>query len=59
VLGDVDQITETARDTSLGPDDELAVAAVDEMDRPRALFEEPTGPRPRHLRAADLRAADG
>lgn len=59
-IGDVDQVTESARDTSLTPDDELAIAHADELDRPRALFEDPAVPRPpRHLRAADLRAADG
>jgi DNA recombination protein RmuC len=59
-LTDVEQITETARDVALSPDDDRAVAAVDALDRPRALFEDPAVPRPpRHLRAADLRAADG
>jgi len=59
-LSDVEQITETVRDVALSPDDDRAVAAVDELDRPRALFEDPAVPRPpRHLRAADLRAADG
>jgi DNA recombination protein RmuC len=59
-LADVDQITESARDVSLSPDDDQAAAAADERDRPRALFEDPAVPRPpRHLRAADLRAADG
>lgn len=59
-LSDVEQITESARDVALTPDDEQAIAIVDEMDRPRALFEDPAVPRPpRHLRAADLRTADG
>ena len=59
-LDDVDQITESARDVRISPDDEAAVGAVDDLDRPRALFEDPAVPRPpRHLRAADLRAADG
>ncbi len=59
-LDDVDQITETARDVRLSGDDDAAAVAVDERDRPRALFEDPAVPRPpRHLRAADLRAADG
>jgi DNA recombination protein RmuC len=59
-LTDVEQITESARDVALSSDDDRAVAAVDELDRPRALFEDPAVPRPpRHLRAADLRAADG
>ena len=59
-LADVDQITESARDVRLSPDDDRAVTAVDELDRPRALFEDGTAARPaRHLRAADLRAADG
>jgi DNA recombination protein RmuC len=59
-LTDVEQITESARDVALSPDDDRAVAAIDELDRPRALFEDPAVPRPpRHLRAADLRAADG
>ena len=59
-LDDVDQITESAREVRLSADDEAAVGAVDELDRPRALFEDPAVPRPpRHLRAADLRAADG
>jgi DNA recombination protein RmuC len=59
-LMDVEQITESARDVALSPDDDRAVAAIDELDRPRALFEDPAVPRPpRHLRAADLRAADG
>ncbi len=59
-LTDVEQITESARDVALSPDDDKAVAAIDELDRPRALFEDPAVPRPpRHLRAADLRAADG
>lgn len=59
-LADVDQITESARDVRLTTDDEAAVVAVEEHDRPRALFEDAAGPRPpRHLRAADLRAADG
>jgi DNA recombination protein RmuC len=59
-LGDVDPITESARETSLTPDDEIAIAHAEELDRPRALFEEPAVSRPpRHLRAADLRAADG
>jgi DNA recombination protein RmuC len=59
-LTDVEQITESARDVALSPDDERAVGTVDELDRPRALFEDPAVPRPpRHLRAADLRAADG
>ena len=59
-LGDVDPVTESARETSLTPDDEIAIAHAEELDRPRALFEEPAVPRPpRHLRAADLRAADG
>jgi DNA recombination protein RmuC len=59
-LADVEQITETARDVALSPDDDRAVAVVEELDRPRALFEDPAVPRPpRHLRAADLRAADG
>ena len=59
-LTDVEQITETARDVALSPDDDHAAAAVEELDRPRALFEDPAVPRPeRHLRAADLRAADG
>lgn len=59
-LTDVEQITESARDLALSPDDERAVAVVDELDRPRALFEDPAVPRPpRHLRAADLRAVDG
>ena len=57
---DVEQITESARDVALTPDDEQAIAVVEELDRPRALFEDPAVPRPpRHLRAADLRAADG
>jgi DNA recombination protein RmuC len=59
-LLDVEQITESARDVALTRDDEQAIAVVDELDRPRALFEDPAVPRPpRHLRAADLRAADG
>jgi DNA recombination protein RmuC len=59
-LSDADQITESARDVRLTPDDEAAVVAVEERDRPRALFEDAAVPRPaRHLRAADLRAADG
>ncbi len=59
-LTDVEQITETARDVPLSAEDERAGALADELDRPRALFEDPAIPRPpRHLRAADLRAADG
>ena len=59
-LADVDQITESARDVRLTAEDDSAAAAIDELDRPRALFEEPAVPRPpRQLRAADLRAADG
>jgi DNA recombination protein RmuC len=59
-IADVEQITETARDVALSSDDDQAIAVVDELDRPRALFEDPAVPRPpRHLRAADLRAADG
>ena len=59
-LADVEQITESAREVQLSADDDRAVAAVDELDRPRALFEDSAVPRPeRHLRAADLRAADG
>jgi DNA recombination protein RmuC len=59
-LADVEQITESARDVRLSPDDEQAVSAVDELDRPRELFEDPAMPRSeRHLRAAELRAADG
>ncbi|MDE3132043.1 MAG: DNA recombination protein RmuC [Acidobacteriota bacterium] len=59
-LADVEQITQSARDVRLSPDDEAAAVAADARDRPRALFEEPAVPRPaRHLRAADLRSADG
>jgi DNA recombination protein RmuC len=59
-IADVEQITETARDVAHSSDDDQAIAVVDELDRPRALFEDPAVPRPpRHLRAADLRAADG
>ncbi len=59
-LADVDQITESAREVRLTDDDEGAATTLDELDRPRALFEDPAVPRPpRHLRAADLRAADG
>jgi DNA recombination protein RmuC len=59
-LSDVEQITESARDVALTPDDEQAIAVIDDLERPRALFEDPAVPRPpRHLRAADLRAADG
>jgi DNA recombination protein RmuC len=59
-IADVEQITEIARDVALSSDDDQAIAVVDELDRPRALFEDPAVPRPpRHLRAADLRAADG
>jgi DNA recombination protein RmuC len=53
-IGDLDQITETARETSLTSDDEIAIAHAEEIDRPRELFEDPAVPRPpRHLRAAD------
>jgi DNA recombination protein RmuC len=59
-LADVDQITETAREVRLSSDDDQAVVALDERERPRALFEDPDLPRtPRHLRAANLRAAEG
>jgi DNA recombination protein RmuC len=59
-LDDVEQITETAREVTLSADDDQAIVVVEELDRPRALFEDPAVPRPpRHLRAADLRAADG
>ena len=59
-LTDAEQITESAREVRLTSDDERAGAALDERERPRALFEDPAVPRPeRHLRAADLRAADG
>ncbi|MGH2860987.1 MAG: DNA recombination protein RmuC [Solirubrobacteraceae bacterium] len=59
-LSDVDQITESAREVQLSADDDQAAAVADELDRPRELFEDPAVPRStRHLRAADLRAADG
>jgi DNA recombination protein RmuC len=59
-LEDVEQITETAREVTLSADDDQAITVIEELDRPRALFEDPAVPRPpRHLRAADLRAADG
>ncbi|HET9094249.1 MAG TPA: DNA recombination protein RmuC [Solirubrobacteraceae bacterium] len=59
-LVDAEQITEIARDVALSAEDERAAVLVDELDRPRALFEDPAASRPgRHLRAADLRAADG
>jgi DNA recombination protein RmuC len=55
-LGEVEQITQAARDVRLAPDDEQAVRAGEEAERPRALFDDVPA---RHLRAADLRAADG
>lgn len=55
-LAELEQITQSAREVRLSPDDERAVMAVDEMDRPRPLFDEPRVERAeRHLRAADLR----
>lgn len=59
-LADVEQITQSAREVRLGPDDERAAAEVDELDRPRPLFDDAAaaGRAGRHLRAADLRAAD-
>lgn len=58
-LADVEQITQSAREVRLGPDDERAAAEVDELDRPRPLFEDAAaaGRAGRHLRAADLRTA--
>ncbi|MCL2418512.1 MAG: DNA recombination protein RmuC [Conexibacteraceae bacterium] len=53
-LAVVEQITQSARDVRLAPDDEQAAAAVEEADRPRALFEEsPPGVVARRLRAAE------
>ena len=37
-LAEVEQITQSARDVRLAPDDERAVAEVEEADRPRPLF---------------------
>ncbi len=37
-LAQVEQITQSARDVQLAPDDERAVADVDAADRPRPLF---------------------
>ncbi|HEX3801595.1 MAG TPA: DNA recombination protein RmuC [Solirubrobacteraceae bacterium] len=55
-IGTVEQITHSARDVRLAPDDEHAVDSVDALDRPRALFDDAAGGVPaRHLRAADLR----
>ena len=37
-LAEVEQITQSARDVRLAPDDERAVAEVEAADRPRPLF---------------------
>ncbi len=53
-LDRVEQITQVAREVRIAPDDERALSAVEETDRPRALFDDPAAaPSPRRLRAAE------
>ncbi len=53
-LESVEQITQVARDVRIAPDDERALVAVEESDRPRALFDDAAvAPSPRRLRAAE------
>ncbi len=53
-LEPVEQITQVAREVRIAPDDERAVAAVEEADRPRALFDDlSAAPSRRRLRAAE------
>jgi DNA recombination protein RmuC len=49
-LPDMEQITVSARDVRLAPEDERAAVAVEYADRPRELFDDT---RARHLRAAE------
>jgi DNA recombination protein RmuC len=49
-LPDMEQITVSARDVRLAPEDERAALAVEHADRPRELFDDS---RARHLRAAE------
>jgi hypothetical protein len=46
----MEQITVSARDVRLAPEDERAALAIEYADRPRELFEDS---RSRHLRAAE------